>query len=148
MSAAILLINCAVTFALTGVIWIVHRVHYPHLKFTDPGRFSEAHSFHTRRITPVVAPLMIVELFTAATLPFLEVRNVPPLVLWIGLALAASVWLSTFLVQVPYHRLLSAGRDELLLDRLIRSNRFRVAAWSIRSVIALAALFFAFETRL
>jgi hypothetical protein len=48
------------------------------------------------------------------------------------------IWMSTWLRQVPAHRRLEAGFDAVAHRRLTRSNWVRAAAWTARSVIALA----------
>jgi ABC-type bacteriocin/lantibiotic exporter with double-glycine peptidase domain len=57
---------------------------------------------------------------------------------WIGLALVGVIWISTWLWQVPAHRRLEAGFDAAAHRRLTRTNWVRAAAWTVRSVIALA----------
>ena len=57
---------------------------------------------------------------------------------WIGLVLAGIIWISTWLWQVPAHRRLEAGFDAAVHARLTRTNWVRAAAWTVRSVIALA----------
>ena len=57
-----------------------------------------------------------------------------------GLALVGVIWMSTWIWQVPAHRRLEAGFDAAAHRRLTRTNWVRAAAWTARSVIALALL--------
>ena len=57
-----------------------------------------------------------------------------------GLALLATIWISTAAVQVPLHRRLAAGFDHRLARRLVRTNWTRTLAWTARSGLALALL--------
>jgi hypothetical protein len=41
-------------------------------------------------------------------------------------------------VSVPCHRRLSAGYDDAVLDRLVRTNWYRTVAWSAGGVVAAA----------
>lgn len=148
LASGIFIVNCAATFALTGIIWLVQLVHYPSFRFTDPEKFSAAHDLHTRSIAPVVAPLMIAELLTAAALPFINVEGVPVTFFWAGLVLVAAVWCSTFFIQVPFHSRLAKGFDEAAIEGIVRTNWFRTVVWSLRSVIALVTLLMAFGARL
>ncbi|MEM1060732.1 MAG: hypothetical protein AAGJ97_00240, partial [Planctomycetota bacterium] len=54
---------------------------------------------------------------------------------WTGLALVGSIWLSTFLVQVPLHARLERGFDETAHRRLVGSNVWRTAAWTFRGLL-------------
>ncbi|MCO6510221.1 MAG: hypothetical protein J5I65_05450 [Aridibacter famidurans] len=135
-----LVLNCFATFALTGVIWIVQTLHYPSMVFYDRKRFTEAHRFHTKAITPVVAPLMIAELLTSSVL---AITPFPQTLSWLfaaGLALTAITWVSTFLLQAPIHSQLARGFDDSLVRRLVRTNIVRTAAWSAHALICAVAL--------
>jgi hypothetical protein len=50
------------------------------------------------------------------------------------------IWISTFLVQVPLHRRLSAAWDPVAARRLVQTNWIRAAAWTLRGVLALLLL--------
>jgi hypothetical protein len=43
------------------------------------------------------------------------------------------VWLSTFLLQVPIHHRLEAGKDDKRIQRLVATNWIRTAAWSLKT---------------
>ena len=61
----LLLVNLAVSWALVGLIWTIQLVHYPSFSFVAEDHFLEFHRHHTRSITWVVMPLMLVELALA-----------------------------------------------------------------------------------
>jgi len=44
------------------------------------------------------------------------------------------VWLSTFLLQVPIHNRLKAGKEDKRIQRLVATNWIRTAAWSFKTV--------------
>src|SRR5687767_1444080 len=112
MSQLTLLAHAASTLAMTGVIWFVQVVHYPLFAAVRREGFAAFESSHRRLTTWVVAPLMLVELITAAWLALRPAAAAAPAwVPWTGLALVAAIWLSTFLVQVPLHEKLSNGFD-------------------------------------
>jgi hypothetical protein len=117
-----------------GLIWTVQMVHYP--LFADVGRdgFRRYHARHTRQITWIVAPLMAIELATAAALIFCGARE-----LWMlaGLVPLAFNWLATWRVQIPLHNQLATGFDPEILMRLVASNWWRTMAWSIRGACVL-----------
>jgi hypothetical protein len=131
-----LIANAAAAWFLTGLIWIVQVVHYP--LFASVGRdgFVSYEAAHARLITLVVGPVMLVELAAAAALAFLRPAAVPAWAAWTGLGLVAAIWLSTFLVQVPLHGTLAGGFDADAHARLVATNWFRTAAWTVRALLA------------
>ena len=134
--AWLLLVHTAATLYMTGVIWFVQIVHYPLFARVGQPGFSEYEREHVRRTGWVVAGPMLVELACAMTIVWV----VGGPLAWIGLVLAGIIWISTWLWQVPAHRRLEAGFDAAVHARLTRTNWVRAAAWTVRSVIALALI--------
>lgn len=133
---ALLLAHAAATLALAGLVWFVQVVHYPLFARVPGDAFTAYELEHGRRTTWVVAPLMAVEALTAVALVLVE----PGALTVIGVALIVGIWASTFLVQVPCHRVLSRGWDAAAHRRLVRTNWLRTVLWSARGAIALALL--------
>ena len=122
------------TFAMTGLIWFVQIVHYPLFAAVGRDQFVAYEGRHTVLTTWVVMPLMMVELGSSIWLA------VHPLPGWSGLLIAAAIltaliWLSTFFLQVPQHRILERGFDEAAWRFLVNSNWVRTVLWTARSVI-------------
>jgi hypothetical protein len=115
---------------LTGVIWIVQLVHYPAFALVEDTSFTSFHARHSRMMTWLVGPIMLAELGTAAWLARgLDAR-------WLlNLASVLVPFGATFLLSVPCHDRLAAGRDPLLVARLVRTNWVRTVAWSARAVV-------------
>ena len=91
------------TISLFGLIWFVQIVHYPLFARVGQDGFRRYASNHATRTTFVVAPLMLLELATAAA--WLRPAWRPRFIsgqeaLW-AFALLGVIWLSTALVQVP-----------------------------------------------
>jgi hypothetical protein len=131
---ALLAAHAAATWALVGLIWTVQLVHYPLFAQVGADTFRGYHARHTRQITWIVAPLMAVELGTAALLFLRGARE------WWLLASCAPLafnWLATWRVQIPLHERLSGGFDAESHRRLVASNWWRTAAWSIRGACVL-----------
>ncbi|REJ79104.1 MAG: hypothetical protein DWQ47_06585 [Acidobacteria bacterium] len=147
-NASILLLNLLATFSLTGIIWLIQVLHYPFLRFADPARFQDAHNFHVRAITPVVAPLMIIELVAAMLFVFFPPNDTPLLLPVAGMCLVAIVWLSTFLIQVPLHNSISKDFDAAIHRRFVAGNWIRTACWTARSAILGYVAFRVFVGRL
>ena len=130
-----ILLQLASTLFLVGLIWFVQIVHYP-LFAAVPGEASAAYEkAHMERTTWVVIVPMLVELASAVWLVTLpgadrEAR-------FVGLALIAVIWASTFFLQVPMHERLAGGFDASAHVRLVATNWVRTAAWSLRGALVL-----------
>ena len=134
---ALLLAHAGSTLAMAGVIWFVQVVHYPLFAAVGAEGFAAYEAAHRRLTTRVVAPLMLVELAAAIGLLVRPPAAVPAWAAWVGLALLAVVWGSTFAVQVPLHERLSRGFDAAVHRRLVRGNWVRTMAWTVRAGLAL-----------
>jgi membrane-associated phospholipid phosphatase len=122
---------------MSGIIWYVQLVHYPLFARVGEELWFPYHADHERRTGWVVAPLMIVELGTAAGIVVLGGHGVLAV---IGLALAAATWVLTFTLAVPLHRQLNQHRDPALIQRLVTINWLRTAVWTAHGLIAAALL--------
>ena len=133
----LLLSNFAATLFMIGIIWFVQVVHYPLFAKTGSADFRSYEQRHTLLTTWVVAPPMLVEGITALLLFWFRPTGVSTWQLSIGLALLAVIWLSTALLQVPCHNLLSQGFDPVVHQRLVTTNWMRTVAWSTRGLLVL-----------
>ncbi len=131
----ILLVQLAVTWAMTGVIWFVQLVQYPSFARVDPASFPAFHAYHSAAISIIVAPLMIIEAVSAIAFLWLPLRVQTAAQIWLGIGLVAVIWASTFLLQVPAHSRLGTGFDETTWRMLVNSNWLRTVAWSARAVL-------------
>jgi len=133
----LLLSHFAATLFMIGVIWFVQVVHYPLFAKTGSADFRSYEQRHTSLTTWVVAPPMLVEGITALLLFWFRPTGVSTWQLSIGLALLAVIWLSTALLQVPCHNVLSQGFDPVVHQRLVTTNWMRTVAWSTRGLLVL-----------
>lgn len=136
MITTIIWLHLVATLYLLGLICCIQIVHYPLMNRVDGDRFVEFHGQHGVRISVVVVAPMVIELVSAAVLAVWIPDGVEPALPMVGLILVVAIWLSTFAIQVPLHRQLSAGFDEVAHRRLVRSNWLRTVAWSTRAVLA------------
>ncbi|MEM7136280.1 MAG: hypothetical protein AAF500_06875 [Myxococcota bacterium] len=130
-----LLVQVATTWAMTGVIWFVQLVQYPSFARVDPASFRDFHAHHSMAISVIVAPLMVAEAVSALAFLWRPLRVQTPWQVWVGLALVAVIWGSTFFIQVPAHQRLEAGFDENAWRILVHSNWIRTIAWSARAAL-------------
>ena len=125
----------ASTWAMMGVIMIVQIVHYPLFSSVGASSFPVYQALHTRRITWVVGPLMLIELGTAIALLALRRTDEGAALLWIGLGLLVIIWISTAAIQVPLHTSLSKGFDASTHRKLVATNWVRTGAWLLRGLV-------------
>ncbi len=134
----VLLLNAAAALYMTGVIWFVQVVHYPLFDGVAAADWPAYHARHTRRTGYVVAPVMIVELATAALLVFDRPDGVGAGLALAGLVLAIAAWILTLGVATPDHGRLSGGWDARIARRLVTVGWGRTAAWTAHAAVALA----------
>jgi uncharacterized membrane protein len=133
----ILLAHFAATMAMVGLIWFVQIVHYP--LFSQVGRenFRRYEIDHPRLTTWVVAPWMLLELATAILLLWYRPLGFGSIPVWLGLVLAAAIWMMTYGIQVPQHASLVMSYDADVQRRLVTGNWFRTVAWTARGALVL-----------
>lgn len=121
----------ASTWALVGLIWTIQLAHYPLFAQIGPEAFPAYHQRYTKQITWVVAPLMFTEIGTAGLILISGSRDPWFLASLVPLAFN---WLSTWRVQIPLHEKLAQGFDTDAHQRLVATNWWRTAAWTLRGV--------------
>jgi hypothetical protein len=130
---AIFVAHAAATFALTGLVWVVQLAVYPLFLRVGAEQFVPYHAAYTRRVGFVVAPLMLVEVFTGVRLMSVVEPGTSMAVEWTAFILIVLVWASTIMVQVPLHKRLERGYDEARVRLLVNTNWLRTVAWSLRA---------------
>lgn len=138
--STLVVLHAVPTLCLVGLIWFVQLVHYPLYQAVGATAFVAYEREHSRRITPLVLPLMVAEVVAAALLVLAAPTAATRTVSWLGAALLAAVWASTFVLQVPCHRRLEQHPDGLAMRRLVRTNWLRTAAWTLRGALAVLML--------
>ena len=124
--------HLAVTWMLVGLIWVVQILVYPQFRRVGAAEFRDYHFAHCFRIGLTVAPLLFVEITTAAWLLYEGQRALPFI---ISTGLIPVVWLCTAAFQAPIHLRLMRGFDAPLIRRLILTNWIRTLAWTARGIL-------------
>lgn len=134
-----LIVNLTVCLILTGLIWTIQIVHYPLFLKVGKAIFKNYETSHQQKITPLVAPLMILELACSFVwlLFFYKDASVIAILQFVPVA---GVWLSTFFIQMPLHRSLKNGYNEIVIKKLINSNWIRTILWNSRSLLLIYVL--------
>jgi hypothetical protein len=112
--------------------------------FNQVGRehFSAYAQRHTRWISPVVAPAMLLEAATAILALYQPVPGTPYRLWFSGALLVLVIWWATVGLSVPQHHKLQFGFNEAAYRKLVRTNWLRTVAWSLRSLLLLVALLY------
>lgn len=137
MKNLVFLAHLGTTLYLVGVVWLVQLLVYPAMAHAGADGYAAYHNLHTSRITPVVAPAMILELVTAIYFVFVPLEGIDKRYFWCGLALILIIWASTFFVQVPLHEKLGASYDSSVQRNLVLTNWIRTTAWTLRGALIL-----------
>ena len=133
----ILFTHVAATWALVGLIWTIHVVHYPLFAAVKTG-FRAYHEAHMQRITLVVGPLMLVELAGAVYLWLHPPAGTEQRMWLVALVLLGVVWVETGLFAVPQHGRLEVGGFDAGAHRaLMVGNLVRTLAWTALGVLVL-----------
>ena len=140
MPSLILLAQVISTWFLVGLIWTIQIVHYPLFAAVGVDRFVAYEASHTRLITWVVGPVMLVEAATAGLFVAMRPASIPAWIPWTGLGLVILIWISTAILQVPDHAKLANGFDATAHAHLVGTNWLRTIAWTARGVILAVAI--------
>jgi hypothetical protein len=124
----------AVSWALIGLIWVIQLVKYPAFHFVEEKRFFEYHQHHEKSITVIVLPLMLTELALSF---WIVINNDWGIKTLFALLIVLAIWLSTFLVQIPLHRKLEKGKDENVINKLVKTNWARTILWTVKGILLL-----------
>ena len=122
-------LHLATSWALLGLIWTIQLSHYPSFKFVEENQFLEFHQHHTKSITLIVMPLMLLEL----GLVFWQSYQTNWSSIWVvPLILVLMIWASTFFISVPLHEQLGNGKNLETIKKLVDTNWIRTILWSVK----------------
>jgi hypothetical protein len=137
---AVLLAHVVATWFMVGLIWTIQLVHYPLFARVGGDDFPAYEAEHTRRMGWLLALPAPIEIVTGGLLVWMRPDAVP---LWLVLSsgfLLFGIWVLTVAVQVPLHGHLIRRFDATRVASLVRSNRWRTLAWTLRGIAVLAML--------
>lgn len=133
----VLVANLTLASAMFGVIWVIQLVHYPLFAGLDESTLGEWHKFHTRRITYLVAPLMVGELALSIGYAWMAAS----LAGFVALVLTVGVWIATFTWSVPLHESLaqiesdSGANLREIIRRLVLTNWARSLLYTLKAIL-------------
>ena len=125
-----LIIHLIATSVMVGVIWVIQLVHYPSFHFIELKQYTTFQRFHMSRISYVVIPAMLTELFTLILI-IISMDQIDTLVLASAILLIF-IWLITAVFFSGVHQKLTLGYDQTVVDKLVRLNWGRTLLWTLR----------------
>ena len=125
-----LIIHLIATSVMVGVIWIIQLVHYPSFHFIELKQYTTFQRFHMSRISYVVIPAMVTELFTLILI-IISMDQIDTLVLASAILLIF-IWLITAVFFSGIHQKLTLGYDQTVVDKLVKLNWGRTLLWTLR----------------
>ena len=128
-----LVLHLIATSVMVGVIWIIQLVHYPSFHFVELKRYTTFQKFHMNRISYVVIPAMLTELFTLILFVF-SMDQIDTLVLASAILLIF-IWLMTAVFFSGVHQKLTLGYDQPVVDKLVKLNWGRTLLWTLRLLL-------------
>ena len=118
------------TSMMVAIIWMVQILHYPSFLFVDKKQYTEFQQFHMKKISYIIVPIMLLELFSGFGILFYIEKA--QLSLYASLILLVLIWVITGLFFTKYHTELSKKYNRNTILRLIRFNWIRTVLWTIR----------------
>ena len=115
---------------MVGVIWVIQLVHYPSFHFIELKQYTTFQRFHMSRISYVVIPAMLTELFTLILI-VISMDQIDTLVLASAILLIF-IWLITAVFFSGVHQKLTLGYDQTVVDKLVKLNWGRTLLWTLR----------------
>jgi hypothetical protein len=142
VGAALLLgAHAAAVWFCAGLVWIVQLLVYPGFAAVGGSPdWSGFHERHTRLMTLVVTGPWAVQGVTCGWLLVDRPDGVPLVLALAAGALGVVTVVVTVGISVPCHRRLADRFDAGVHARLVRTNWWRTAAWTLGGVVALAML--------
>ena len=128
-----LIIHTIATSVMVGVIWIIQLVHYPSFHFIELNKYTTFQRFHMSRISYVVIPAMLTELFTLILI-IISMDQVDPIILASALFLIV-IWLMTAVFFSGVHQKLTLGYDQVVVEKLVKLNWGRTLLWTLRLLL-------------
>ena len=128
-----LIIHLIATSVMVGVIWIIQLVHYPSFHFIERNQYTSFQRFHMSRVSYVVIPAMLTELFTLILI-IISMDQVDPIILASALLLIV-IWLMTAVFFSGVHQKLTLGYDQTVVEKLVKLNWGRTLLWTLRLLI-------------
>jgi hypothetical protein len=119
-------------FGCVVLVYIVQLTIYPSFLYYSQSALDNWHSKYTRRISIVVMPLMLSQLFLNTYILFDHFSSLN----LISFGLILGIWIITFFQAVPLHNSLNIKESsQENIRKLIRVNGWRCFFWTLAMML-------------
>lgn len=139
----LVVVHLAAVWFCIGLVRVVQLLVHPGFRDVDPSAWREHHARHTRLMAGTIVGPWAVQGVTTAVLLAWRPDGVPFWLPVLAAVCGATTVAVTVGVSVPCHRRLAEAHDDVVLDRLVRTNCSRTAAWTAGGVVAVAMVLLA-----
>ena len=130
--------HAVATVFLAGLIWTIQVVHYPLFPLVGADGFVAYEDAHSTRIGALIVVPWATQGVTTAWMLLSHPAGVARWLVWTAAVTAATTVVVTVAVSVPAHRRLGGGFDAVAHHRLLATNWWRTAAWTLGAAAATA----------
>ena len=110
---------------MIGVSILAQFIIYPSFKKPGFKSFKTYHLNYTKKMFYIVAPIMLVELFSSILLVYKYLSKIYLTSLFILIL----IWILTFVFIVPIHNFLAKMHNKQKVDKMIKLNGLRTIFW-------------------
>jgi hypothetical protein len=123
-----------VNVALVVLILMVQFIVYPSFYFYSEIDLKRWHQIYKVRITAIVLPLMLTQLFLSIREVYFDANALAYLILFIILL----TWVITFLISVPLHEAIEREENSMQYRiKLVRTNWIRTVSWALIMILSI-----------
>jgi hypothetical protein len=141
-SKLLLLLTAALFWYATGASWLLQYVAYPTYKLVNKDGFVPFHvAFGKRLLLSTVIPMVMGNVCSFILVVY-HPDFAPVGLVYVVAICSAIILFTTMKYEVPRHKKLDeVGKDDGLIDALVKDNAPRTASWTLGS-LALAYMVF------
>jgi hypothetical protein len=140
VGTALLGVHLMAVWFCAGLVWVIQLLVYPGFAAMVGPDWETVHARHTRLMGLLVTGPWALQGLTCAVLLVWRPPGVP-LVAALAAGVCGAVTVAvTVGSSVPCHQRLARGWDPAVHARLVRTNWWRTAAWTLGGVVALVML--------
>ena len=116
---------------LVSLVIMTQFITYPTFLDIDKDKFSDYHRKYVNNISFIVAPVMLIELFTLSLIAYFSSE----FLIIKSLFLLLVIWLTTFFIMIPSHNRISKSFNIKEIKSLINYNWLRTILWSFKLLV-------------